>query len=489
MIGTLLRKAAEGGFDFAPWKTTALTPQIPTVGKSGPFGTGQPTRFFTPANTQSSGLKRTPWLAPGMLLRGDVTILAGQGGSAKTAFAIAVAVAMAAGRTRAGPFTFKARLDGLNLRVGYLSAEEGLNSLNLLVAAASSLLGLDATERAAVEQNFFLHDARVSGWRVGPEPDMTTLRSVLASEQYDLLIVDTAASMFALENENDNGAVTRILATIGQMAVAHDVAVMALHHTPKMTKENVAAQRGEVTMVRGGGAYVNAARIVLTITHIPAAEAGAFLVSGHKVENSRRIDHAKINDCPPMQPSYFEITEAQVQLNDGTDQAVRGIRFIAPPTPASAGGASAALRNVVMRAIDAGTRDQHGAKVPLSPPGSGGKNNTRDALGHVSRALIAADPALSNAHAEALARDIIADLRDRVGCVIERSSVIPKYKANGSRNGTRDVTGLAADWSLAPWAVPPAPPSAPVPPPDGALVNPGATPATADEPEATTNAP
>jgi hypothetical protein len=151
----------------------------------------------------------------------------------------------------------------------------------------------------------------------------------------------------------------------------------------------------------------------------------------------------------PMEPAYFAIISEKVKTRDG-DVEARTIQWIAAP---AAGPSSVpdATRNVVMLAVDAGTTDERGAKVKLSPS-SGGKENRRGAIPHIARALMNAHSTLTEPQAERLARDVLKDLRDRVGCVVEQDVQVPQYKSGGQPNGTRQRRGLVTRWDLASWA-------------------------------------
>jgi hypothetical protein len=347
------------------------------------------------------------------------------------------------------------------LRVAYITAEEDLRRIGLLVAAASAVLALTAAERAAVQVNLLIHDARESGWRLGELPlgshdqiateakdrGLTQLREALTQSEPDLVILDTLASLFALPNENDNSAVTMLMNRLARLARAADCAVLVLHHTPKMTRETATSQRGEVTLVRGGGAIVNSARVAITITSLSAAEAGLFAMLGHKPDAVRRIEHAKINDAPPMDPAFFVVRSEQVRVHDGTDHAVRAIEFT-PALTLVTSGASIAIKNLVMKTIDAGTVNAAGANVPLSP--GGGKANARDAATHIARALISTTQISDDRHVKAAAREVLKELQ-QIGCVAVEEVALPAYTQKGKPNGARKGQGLVCQWHLAPW--------------------------------------
>ena len=451
-VGTLVDAARKAGFDFASW----FHPAPPAAVAPPPNG------FMRPVPFNAADLRPVPWVLPGLLVRGDLTVLAGQGGGAKTVVAVNLCVALAAGRTSWGPFKVTPRVDGAPMRVLIISGEEDAGRLGLLVQAACSALGLPPAGRSNVEANLMMHDARGSGWRLGePRPGMREdmapegedrmrdeLRDALAAHPVDLVVLDTLAGLLALPNENDNTAVTRLLNRLARVVRDADCAGLLVHHTPKTTREGVAAQRGEATLVRGGGAIVNSARVVWSLTGLPLAETAAFAAGGTKPDDVRRLDPVKMNDCALPLPAFLEVVGPMVAVADGTRHSIRTVQFLPPPVPASAGGLPTATLNVIMQAIDAGAL-VGGVRVPLSP--GGGWSNARDAVRHIAQKLRAADPGLSEAHAKTVARQALKHLRDALGC-IEVQDVPAAKQSGGKPNGKGTMKGMACRWDLAPWA-------------------------------------
>ena len=452
----LIHNALDNGWDGCTAAQRQAQAAITTT-VVAPAASGGVAAFFEPIPFEPSDLRPVSWLADGWLIRSELTILAAQGGGAKTALAVMLAVALAAGRNRVGPLKINTRPGGL--RVAYITGEEDRNRLALLIAAACNVLALTAAERALVRQNLLLHDVSSSGLRIGaprpghredvaPEGEDPALNRVAASlSGLDLLIFDTFASCFSIQNENDNGLITTLLGRLVRAARAADCAVLLLHHVAKQSRDSAAAQRGEVTLIRGASAFVNVARVVVTITSPTAAEAGQFAVMGLQPDRVRRLDHAKVNDVPHMAPAYFKIISELVTVHDGNSVPVRAVEFIATPTAGSS--VTNALRNAVMQAVDAGTRDAQGARVPLSL-NSGGSDNRRGAVPNIAKALMSTTTSLTDAQAKALGREVLKDLLER-GCVVEQSVQMPQYKASGTPNGTRSRRGLVTNWTLAPW--------------------------------------
>ncbi len=421
--------------------------------------------FFRPVLFDAIHLTRVPWLVHGLAVAGDASVVAAPGGGAKTVAMVDLSVCVAVGRPSWHGFRIMPRADGQPHRVALITAEEAPERIALLVAAACQANGLSPAERAAVAGNLVVHDARASGFRIGephgrgedvcPEAEdraCLELRTALAG--MSLVVLDTLAATFALPNENDNSMATTLMRRLGAVLAVTGCAAILLHHTPKMTREAAAGQRGEVTGVRGAGAIVNSARIVWTITGLPISEVGLFAITGANVAALRRLDPVKLNDAAPPDPTFFEVTSERVRIGDGSDVSVRAVRAIAQPT-AAAGAIPAAMLNIAMRAVDAGTTIRGVPGVPLSRAATG----DRAAVPRIADALRAANPTLPETHAKTAARDVLADLMGRLGCVSEADVGVPKFKGDGSLNGTDRRKGLVTHWHLAPWAAAPAAPS------------------------------
>lgn len=461
-VGTVITAADKARVDLSRWRDAARATTTTVVSPSSTPAAPSPARsFFAPVPFDAASLRPVPWLAPGLLLRGETSVFAGQGGGAKTATAIALAVSAAAGRQNFGPFSINSRAGGL--RVGLISAEEDRGRAGLLIAAAANISALTPVERSLVAQNLVLHDAQESGWRLGePRPNtrediapadhdqaLATLEAAIAG--LDVLILDTMAALLAAPNENDNNVVTALLRRLGRAARRAGCAVLLLHHTPKMTREAAAAQRGEATLVRGGSAITNSARVVLSLTTLPAAEAGAFVVQGLAADRIHRIEHVKINDMPSMDPTYINVVSEKVKVHDGSEHAVRAVEFIAAPdlTPA---GIPVATKHLAMTVIKQGGVDEHGAAVPLSPS-TAGRKNARNVVDAIARALVGANPLLTEPQARAEAQRALKHLTD-IGVVTEGPVKVPTYKPDGSPNGSRDRQGLICHPERAPWVQP-----------------------------------
>ena len=108
------------------------------------------------------------------------------------------------------------------------------------------------------------------------------------------------------------------------------------------------------------------------------------------------------------------------------------------------------MRNGAMAAIDAGTIDKQGATVPFGPATNSAKS-ARNPIPAIASALQRLSPSLPDAHAAALAREVLRDLLDN-RYVSAEPVKLPSYKKSGQRNGSNGGEGLICHWGVVPWA-------------------------------------
>lgn len=85
-VATLIQAAELAGLDTSTWLQARPAMNglgVPAGNSTAAF---HPLPFFSPVRFTSADLRRVDWLADGLLVVGDLTVIAGPGGSAKTAF-------------------------------------------------------------------------------------------------------------------------------------------------------------------------------------------------------------------------------------------------------------------------------------------------------------------------------------------------------------------------------------------------------------------
>lgn len=469
----IMQVAAEHGWDGLTAAHRAANSNAPAT--TAFSGTTDTSLFWSQVPSDAADLHEQAWVIPRVALRGAVTMIVGPGGVLKTTLIASVGIDAAAGRRYSGPWQIKSPDEGL--RVAGIFAEESGNQLGLMTNARMQAEAFNPRERANVKRNWVYHDAAKSGLLFGasrpgsslPVPEgedrwLNQLRAALIG--VDILFIDNFAAVFCVPSENDNQAVTSALRRVAKVAAETGTGVVLIHHSPKQSRQTTAELAGDVLASRGGSAFGNTSRAMLTVTYPTVAEAAQLAMLGHNPDLVRKVQHAKINDMRPMDPAFFIVVTELVKTRDG-DVEVRTIQWLAMPTAANR--INPATYNAVMQAVDLGTHNAHGARVPLSP--GGGRSNERDASAAIVRALVNANPTLTEPQAKGVAREVLKDLIAR-GCITSSEVTIPRYKPSGQLDGSRSAKGLVTNWSLAPWIPSPAAttPAAAVPQTDGAEV-------------------
>jgi hypothetical protein len=450
-VGTLLYLAETHGFDLDPWREEART-----AASMIPVALPAPGAFATPVSAFPAGWDLPRWVVPGFLQRGEVTILAAAGAGGKTAVIVGLCAATTGGRTKYGPFDIVPQPGGL--RVLYISAEESHGRISALAMGACTAQGFTRAEVKAALSRFTVHDAKESGLRFGvptnprdaiaPEAQdagLALLSEAAKALRPDVIVLDTASALLALPNENDNLLVTALLGRLGRLASRFDTAVLVAHHVPKMSRESAASLRGDAALVRGGSAWTNTPRVAWTITSVPASETGQFLGSGVVLDRLRRFEPAKINDIEMPPPAFFVTVSARLGKTGATVRAAEWVQPISGT--GGAVGAAGAVRCAVLTAVLAGCRDSRGATVPLSPSG---KKDGRSAIQNVAQALMMHDASMTTAQAEGAAKGLLKELMG-AGIVTREKVRVPKYKPDGTPNGTQERDGVVPHPHLAPW--------------------------------------
>jgi hypothetical protein len=262
--------------------------------------------IWTDDSDDLDDIPERPWLAPGILLRGAVTLLSGQGAGGKSSFIVAFTTSMAAG-VQFGKITPKHKFRSINFNVED-DRDEQRRRYAAFLAASSHI------DRAAIRNVI----------RVGPEgvgtlfqrdPDtgvvtptqaMEDLKKLVIENDIDCVIFDPMAELHNAE-ENDNTAMRSILAAFRGFAKETNAGVMVLHHDRKGV-----GVAGDVDRMRGASALQGAARIVLTLTRMTEEEADALGIPQEERSSYIRIDNAKANYTKLGEAMWYKLTSQTI---------------------------------------------------------------------------------------------------------------------------------------------------------------------------------
>jgi hypothetical protein len=177
----------------------------------------EPFKILTRADLRA--MPRVSWLIGGLVQTSGIVVLAGDGGIGKSAVVIDWAACIASGRPT---WHGKTVLQGSVLYV----AGEGVEGFEDRLDAWEQVTGtLIPDERMHyVAEGFSLSD----------EKAVDLMRRKVLEEDYALVILDTFSQLSAVENENDNSEVARVLSTARAIRQARPgCTVIIVHHVSK----------------------------------------------------------------------------------------------------------------------------------------------------------------------------------------------------------------------------------------------------------------
>jgi hypothetical protein len=286
----------------------------------GPFGEkGRSSREAPPANgllwTDGADwcegtIPARPWVAPGYLMRGAVTVLSGAGGVSKSTLMVAYAVSLAFGEPFQGFRPLKpARVMLFNVEDDQEEQRRRFSgALRATGRAPADLRGRVIRCGPKMVGSLFNIDAKTKG--VSGTPLMEELVTQIEGFRPDVLILDPFVELHPAD-ENDNSAVRSIMAALRAMAAHYDLAMVILHHTRKGS-----TQAGDPDAVRGASSIIGAARIVLTVNPMSSDEAAGSGVSETARRHYFRVDGAKSNYAPLTTAEWFQRITAMLDNGD-----------------------------------------------------------------------------------------------------------------------------------------------------------------------------
>jgi hypothetical protein len=291
-----------------------------------------------------------PWIVPGHLMRGAVTLVAGMGSAGKSSLMVGWACAIALGEPLG---RFEPRDCG---KVVLYNVEDDLHEQRRRIAAALRTFGRNPRDVAG-------RIVRCGPTDVGTliERDATTgevhttaawedLVALLEAQKPDVVVLDPLVELHTAE-ENDNTALRSVIAKFRALAQQQQIAVVLIHHARK------GSVAGDMDGVRGAGSLVGAARSVFTVTPMTEEEAADLGIAGDLRRRFVRVDSAKANYAPASDASWHELQE--YLLENG--ETIAAILPWTPPQTASRGASTEQL-TLIAAALERGIQG-----APYSP--------------------------------------------------------------------------------------------------------------------------
>lgn len=246
-------------------------------------------------------LPARPWVVPGFLMRGAVTVLSGPPGVMKSMLSLSWACSLALGRPFGG---FVPRQAG---PVIVYNVEDNQNEQRRRLSATLRSFGSKSTDIAGKVMRCGPNGLGTLVVRdkegIMQTAAMEKIEGLIAQRRPLALFLDPLAELHRSE-ENDNTALREVVAVFRAVASKHDIAVCILHHASKAGSSSP----GDPNSLRGASAIVGAARIVLTLTGMEEADARGFGMPTDRKARSlyARLDDAKANYSGFRETAWFE---------------------------------------------------------------------------------------------------------------------------------------------------------------------------------------
>ena len=264
-----------------------------------PVDSQPPALWSSTASWIEADIPKRPWIVPGYLMIGSVTLISGAGSAGKSSIVKAwiAAAILNAPYSRFHP--------PRALRVLSYNVEDDREEEHRRISA--TLRQFDATPDT-IAPNLMLvgpHDIGtlierdVTG-RIHLTAAMEELSALITEFKPDVVFLDPLVELHT-SDENDNTGLRSVVASFRQLAREHKISVCILHHTRKG-----ATIPGDPDASRGAGAIVGAARIVFTVCTMTDEEATELGIPKDIRKTFFRLDGAKMNYSLTGDPEWFQ---------------------------------------------------------------------------------------------------------------------------------------------------------------------------------------
>jgi AAA domain/Primase C terminal 2 (PriCT-2) len=298
------------------------------------------------------------YIVADLLERGNVGIIAGQGGASKSTLSLLIAIAVSSGKD-IGPFKPTKKY-----KVGMINAEDDVTEQRRRLAAL--LKSKDVVNRPRdLFGSLEIHTLQCDLTRlVAMNPDT---RKVEATNTYrwlcaeirrlelDIVFIDPLIEVTEGVNENDNAQMHGVMALLRSLARALNVHVCIVHHFNKPGEAN------NPGAVRGGSSILNAARMVLNLEKLNDADCKKYRITDGERHCFIKMVAAKANNTPTGATHYFKL--APIELENGDTVAA------IEPVHLERGTATTATVIEFLKRVQAGRTDKPGWLFTLNTEG------------------------------------------------------------------------------------------------------------------------
>lgn len=325
----------DNNFDGSPDFNPDFNPDTgPPFGHSAePAGSGV-VRATPFVYRDPSQIPKRQWLYNRHLIRKFVSVTIAPGGVGKTALKIVEALAMASGRDllNAGPIPHP-------LAVWLYNLEDPAEEMERRIAGG--MMHYRITPKA-IEGRLFVDSGRDQPLVIAEpmpsgngahiiRPKVDQLVAEIIARKVDALIVDPFVSCHSV-NENDNGAIDAVAKEWGRVADATGCAIELVHHSKKTGGREITAESS-----RGAVALISAARSVMVLNPMTAAEGDSMGIEAGERRRLFRADADKTNLAPPgAQSDWYRLASIDLGNGDGPEDdgdSIGVVERFYPPHP------------------------------------------------------------------------------------------------------------------------------------------------------------
>lgn len=243
------------------------------------------------------------WLIDTLAIEGFVSLLIADPGAGKSSFALAVALAVATGRTDLIDVPVAGRKLMQVRRVAPVWVYNNEDDPDELRRRIAALMSRHQIKWEDIDGRLYINSgatgrplciARAGERGTVYEADGPELVEQIKRHGIKMLVADPLAEMHE-GDENDNRAMNKVGRLFRDVATASGAAALLIHHTNKPPQAGAEGRDGNMYAARGASALVGVARLVKTMFTMGATDAALYGVGPDKRHHYARITDAKAN--------------------------------------------------------------------------------------------------------------------------------------------------------------------------------------------------
>lgn len=259
-------------------------------------------------------IPKRDWIIPRLLLGGNISLIVGPGGVAKSMLQLITAVSVATGRDllRLGPIR--------RCNVLLVNNEDDRNELQRRVSAVVSQFAIDPAELEGRLYTIsgYLRPVRFAYHadnRVSRYPDLEKIEALIRELKIEALFVDPFISTHTAP-ENDNNAMDQVVSIFKKLSGNFRVAINIAHHTKKIGVDTE-AHAGDAESGRGASSIKDAARAAVTIARMGKKTAEKLDIPDEVRGDYIRMDVGKMNFAAhDSTANWFKIEAVRLENGD-----------------------------------------------------------------------------------------------------------------------------------------------------------------------------